>query len=222
MFVNGTAIWVEPDGKNIPDFLKSANDEGDIKIHTPYQILLDTKFNDIVRFEAKNMSKGVTLKDLYSDLFVLAKERNNQFKGLISCVIRADVGGIFGATLKKSPKLANKPETSENILEKENIRQWLQYNLDASYENSSIIIVGLAMTADVKFDTQSMQKIFNIDEYQGALHNHGAIFKFIPEDRDTFDLEKEVDKVITNSELIGMQHLLENTSLKKVSLVSII
>ena len=218
IFVQRTAVWVQPNGQNIPDYLNSGKATNNIQFHSPYNIKLGNDFNYILRFEALDMNNGISLEILYSEILSIAKQQNPNFKGLISCVIRADVGEIFGATLKKSPIVANKPLNNESILAKDNIRHWLYYNLDAVYENSTALIVGVAMDDNPQFDKKSLRKIFHFEENEqvySMTHNHGAFYKFISEERASFQLENEIKKVIANSELIGMEHLLDNSTLKK-------
>jgi len=68
------------------------------------------------------------------------------------------------------------------------------------------------------FDSSSFRSVFHINseaEKTYLLHNHAAIFKFIPESKTKFELEDEIKNVITNGEFISMEHLLERSTFKK-------
>ncbi|MFP4548444.1 MAG: STAS domain-containing protein [Fidelibacterota bacterium] len=215
MLVNGTAIWMEPEDKNIPDYLAPVDAENKIDLHTPFHIILDDHFNDILRFEANDLDKGISLKEIYTKLLSIAAQRTPNFKGIISCLIRADVHSVYGVALKRSPQIANKPGNSSEILSGDNIRKWLQYNIDAAFEDTSALITGVGLARNHDFPAEQVANMFKQDNDSIAIHNHGAIFDFIPEERNTFDLKLEIQKVLKNAELTGMQHLLENTHLKK-------
>jgi len=216
MLVNGTAVWMEPEDKNIPDYLAPVDGENKIDLHTPYHIILDDHFNDIFRVEANDLDQGISLIEIYTELLSLAAQRKPHFKGIISCLIRADLHSVYGVALKRSPQKANQSsDKSTDILSRENIRSWLQYNIDPAFEDTSVLITGVGLDRKHDFPAEQTATIFKQDKDSIAIHNHGAIFDFIPEERNTFDLNGEIQKVLKNAELKGMQHLLENTRVKK-------
>ena len=218
MIVGGSVIWVPTDGHNIPDFLIPIRKSEEVKVHTVFNIILDKTFNEIVRFGADNQNKGASIHEIYKELFKLSKERKPEFKGLLGLVMRADVGAIFGAGIKRTPIKENAPVNGKMITHRDNIKDWLNFQVELEYKNTTALIVGIGADLHANFDSSSIQSIFHINseaEKTQMLHNHAAIFKFIPESKTKFELEDEIKNVITNGEFISMEHLLEHSTFKK-------
>ena len=218
MIVGGTVIWVPTDGHNIPDFLIPIRESEEVKVHTVFNIILDKTFNEIVRFEADNQNKGASIHEIYKELFKLSKERKPEFKGLLGLVMRADVGAVFGAGIKKAPIKENVPVNGKMITHRDNIKDWLNFQIELEYKNTTALVVGIGANLSSNLDSSSIQSIFHINseaQKTHLLHNHAAIFKFIPESKTKFELEDEIKNVITNGEFISMEHLLERSTFKK-------
>ena len=215
MIVGGTVIWVPTDGHNIPDFLIPIRKSEEVKVHTVFNIILDKTFNEIVRFEADNQNKGASIHEIYKELFKLSKERKPEFKGLLGLVMRADVGAVFGAGIKKAPIKENAPVNEKMITHRDNR---LNFQIELEYKNTTALVVGIGANLPANFDSSSFRSVFHINseaEKTYLLHNHAAIFKFIPESKTKFELEDEIKNVITNGEFISMEHLLERSTFKK-------
>jgi len=218
MIVGGTVIWVPTDGHNIPDFLIPIRESEEVKVHTVFNIILDNTFNEVVRFEAGNQNEGASIDDIYKELFKLSKERKPEFKGILGLVMRADVGAVFGAGIKRAPIKENAPENGKMITHRDNIKDWLNFQVELEYKNTTALVVGIGANFPANFDSSSIQSIFHINsepEKTHLLHNHAAIFKFIPESQTKFELEDEIKNVITNGKFISMEHLLEHSTFKK-------
>ena len=218
MIVGGTVVWVPTDGHNIPDFLIPQEKSDTIKVHTAFHIVLENTFNEIVRFEAKNPNDGVSLENIYKSLFELSKERIPEFKGILSSVMRVDVGAIFGAGIKKAPIIKNSPANGEMITHRDNIKDWLNFQVDYEHQNTTALIVGIGIDLKSYEKSLAIDSIFQINQdqkKQQMLHNHAAIFEFFPEKYQSYELEQEIDNVINNGEFVGMQHLLDRSTIKK-------
>ena len=218
MFVGGTVVWVPTDGHNIPDFLIPMGEVEEVKVHTTFNIVLDGTFNEIVRFEASDLKKGISLKTLYHELFKLSRSRIPEFRGLLGLVMRADVEAIFGVGIKQAPIIENTPKNRESITHRANIKDWLNFQIEPEYENTSALVVGIGLDLNSNFDSSQLQTIFYIDPKASRsqlLHNHAAIFEFLPESISNYKLEDEINTVISSSEFIGMEHLLDRSTFKK-------
>jgi anti-anti-sigma factor len=217
MIIGGTVVWVPTDGQNIPDFLIPADMSIKVPVHTAYHIVLDDVFNDYIRFESADANEQISLGELYRDLFDLAGKRINGFKGLLAIVLRADMGSIFGAGIKKAPIPANAPLNGRPITDPSNIREWLNFQVEGEYENSTALMVGIGLDRENSFKPPEVQSLFPVDERKVPqyLHNHAAIFDFLPESKPGFPIEREINSVLRNANFIGMEHLLERSSFKK-------
>jgi len=233
MIIGGTVVWVPTDGTNIPDYLIPKEDVQEVKVHTPFNIILDGVFNEVARFEASNR-EGASIRDIYQNLFELSRKRIDGFRGVLGLVMRADVGSVFGAGIKRSPIVENAPENAELITHQDNIKDWLNFQVEPEHENTTALVVGVGLEPDSDFETSLLQSIFYIPpktsrsrlfsiSNQGRskrrdraiLHNHAAIFKFLPEAHSGYRVENEIANVIKNGEFVGMEHLMDNSIFKK-------
>nr|WP_243687383.1 hypothetical protein [Methanobacterium formicicum] len=95
-------VWLPTDGHNTPDFLIPATDTGMVTIHTGFNVALDGNFNDVLFAESQH-DEGFTMDELYASLFTLAREREPNFKGIISVTIQADIEEFYRSGIKIAP-----------------------------------------------------------------------------------------------------------------------
>lgn len=218
MVLNGALIWVPTDAHNVPDFLIPRGEADDVKIHTAFHVMLDDNFNEIVAFDATDKQEGLSLKNLYQELFCLARQRNPEFSGLIGIVMRADVGSIFGAGIKRAPIVENAPANGESITHRDNIKEWLNFQIEPEYPNTTALVVGVGLDVRFSIDPTTIQSIFSLDQ-QGmrapVTHSHSAIFQFMPSGQHPIQLEAEIKDIVENGEFLGMEHLLDKSTFKK-------
>jgi len=230
MTVGGTVVWVPTDGHKVPDYLIPMGEAiEEVKVHTVFNIILDGTFNEIVRFEASDQKKGAPLKTIYQEIFELSRKRIEGFRGLLGLVMRADVGATFGAGIKRSPIIENALGNGELITHRDNLKDWLHFQVEPAHENTTALVVGVGLEPDSDFDPSLLQSIFYISpktskfrllrrepkRSEVAFHNHAAIFNFLPEVHLGYKLENEIDNVIENGEFVGMEHLLDSSTFKK-------
>ncbi|MDD5765525.1 MAG: STAS domain-containing protein [Candidatus Marinimicrobia bacterium] len=218
MVLNGALIWVPTDGHNVPDFLIPRGEADDVKIHTAFHVMLDDNFNEVVAFEATDKQEGLSLKNLYLELFCLARQRKPDFSGLIGIVMRADVDSIFGAGIKRAPIIENAPANGESITHRDNIKDWLNFQIEPEYVNTTALVVGVGLDVRSSLDPATVQSIFTVDQQvmrTPLTHSHSAIFQFLPSGQHPIQLDAEIKEIIENGEFLGMEHLLDKSTFKK-------
>jgi anti-anti-sigma factor len=218
MIINNSVVWLPTDGHKIPDFLITSDVRSDINVHTAFNLSLEGDFDIVVRFNS-NDPEGIQIDQLYKELFNLSKDKFSKYKGMIGTVMRAEVGAVFGAGIKKAPILSNKPVNCELITQKDNIRDWLDFQLDDQHTNTTALIVGIGLDLNSDKVVPDYSSVFHINkESENAhyFHNHAAIFNFIPEKNNAEkDLKGEIDNVLKEGEFISMQRLMDKTHIKK-------
>ena len=215
--IGGTMVWLPTDGNDTPDFLIPMRDTGEVTIHTGFNVTLDGTFNDIVVVESEG-DTGLTMGDLYTSIFEIAREMRGDFRGLVSLAMRADVQEFYSSGVKISPIKKFAPENREMIMHKDNIDNWVAVNTVPRYHGETMVGFGMGidLMSDLSsFDRDSLDALFylhpaNVGNKKMLLHNHGVIFKHLPWAKN-LNLDDEIKKIVTEGEFIDMRHLLDNT-----------
>ncbi len=216
LVLNHNVFYLPTDGSDVPDFLLTRHLDTAVNICTLFSAAFQGDFNLSIRFKAKHKEKGISIADLYEDLFKLC-ENLESFKGLFAIVICAETVGLLGASLKKSPIKENASSNGQQILSKENLKNWLNFSADPGNKNKILCAVGLGFNRKKvsDFSNNFIQSLFHISENDQDIftHNHGAVFDFMPLAPEAYDVEKEIEKIIQHGNCISVLHLLEKSTL---------
>ena len=219
--IGGTMVWLPTDGNDTPDFLIPMRDTGEVTIHTGFNVTLDGTFNDIVVVESEG-DTGLTMGDLYTSIFEIARERRGDFRGLVSIAMRADIREVFSSGVKISPIKKFAPENREMIMHNDNLDRWINISTIPKYHGETMVSFGMGvdLTSDLSsFDKDAIDALFylhpaNIGNKKMLLHNHGVIFKHLPWEKN-LNLDDEIKRIVTGGEFIDMRHLLDNTRITR-------
>lgn len=222
MTIGGTMVWLPTDGNNTPDFLIPETDTGEVTISTGFNVALKGGFHEIFRVDKTGMP-SMSLTDFYAAVFEFAKGRRPDFTGVISVAMLADIKSVFSSGVTTAPIMKNRPANRGMIMDKENVKKWIDINMTPKYEGQTIVTfgVGLDLTADSKkVGEKALNALFythpaNIGEKKMLLHNHGVIFGQMPW-KNVPDLDKEIKRITREGEFLDMRHLLDNTSVLRV------
>jgi anti-anti-sigma factor len=214
--VPGAVYWLPGDGRQVPDFLTSdfglriadhSRSQSPISntqypklpVHLLYALVLEGPYQFYGHFTAADQETGTSLDDLTHALLDWAATQEG-YLGQVGLVLRADVAGLWGVGLKRSPRAENAPANGQNISHRENIKDWLHFPTEPAYANHTLLAVGV-LTGGEQENTSA--------------HLHGAVFHFVPELGGDHGLEAELDRVVQQGELVSVAHLLPNTRLRK-------
>lgn len=219
--IGGTMVWLPTDGHDTPDFLIPATDTGKVTIHTGFNVALDGDFHDIIIVESKN-DKGFTVDELYSALFHMARNMRPSFKGVISMAMQVDIGEFYSSGIKISPIKKFAPQNREMITHHDNIESWMNIDTTPIFQGETMITfgVGVDLGSDLGgFDEEVMGSLFylhpaNIGNQKMLLHNHAAVFKHLPIEKNQ-NLDGQIRKIVREGEFLDMRHLLDNTLIKR-------
>jgi len=219
--IGGTMVWLPTDGNDTPDFLIPKRDTGEVTIHTGFNVALEGTFNDIIIMECED-DTGLTMGDLYTGIFEIARERKADFRGFVSLALRADIQEVYSSGVKISPIKKFAPENREMIMHEDNLNRWIDINTDPKYRGETIVGfgAGVDLTSDLSsHDKDALNALFylhpaNVGNKKMLLHNHGVIFKHLPWDK-SLNLDDEIKRIVTEGEFIDMRHLLDNTTISR-------
>lgn len=222
--IGGTMVWLPTDGHNTPDFLIPATDTGMVTIHTGFNVALDGNFNDVLFAESQH-DEGFTMDELYASLFTLAREREPNFKGIISVTIQADIEEFYRSGIKIAPINKFTPKNHEMIMHPDNIKSWMNIGTEPMFKGETMISfgVGVDLTTDLSgFDEEVLGSLFymhpaNTVNKQMLLHNHAVVFKHVPLEKKG-DLDGGIKSIVQNGEFRDMSHLLDNSKMKRALL----
>lgn len=215
--IGGTMVWLPTDGNDTPDFLIPKRDTGEVMIYTGYNVALDGTFNDIIVVESEG-DMGLTIGDLYTAIFEIARERRAGFRGLVSLAMQADVGEVHSSGVKISPIKQLAPENREMIMHKDNIDRWVDINAVPKHRGETMVSfgIGIDLMSDLSsLDKDALNALFylhpaNVGNMKMLLHNHGVIFKHLPWKKN-LNLDGELRRIVNKGEFVDMRHLLDNT-----------
>ncbi|AXV39836.1 anti-sigma factor antagonist [Methanobacterium sp. BAmetb5] len=222
--IGGTMVWLPTDGHDTPDFLIPATDTGMVTIHTGFNVALGGNFNNVLFAESQH-DEGFTMDELYASLFALAREREPNFKGIISVAMQADVEEFYRSGIKIAPIKKFTPKNHEMIMHPDNIKLWMNIGTDPMFKGETMISfgVGVDLTTDLSgFDEEVLGALFymhpaNTVNKQMLLHNHAVVFKHVPLEKKG-DLDGGIKSIVQNGEFLDMSHILDNSKMKRALL----
>lgn len=229
MTIGGTMVWLPTDGNDTPDFLipRVEGGGGGVQMRVGFNAAIDGRFNDLVHFVAKR-PEGASLSELYRALFDLAKMRmataGVPFRGALALAMRAQVGGVMGSGVIRSPIRRNRPENGKMIIDPSNVREWFESDHVPRHLNTTGLFcgIGIDLTCDLSgLDEEMVNAAFwrhpdNVGSKMELLHNHATVFPRIGFTHDKpVNLEAEIKHVVDNSEFVDMRHLLDATTIQE-------
>ena len=219
--IGGTMVWLPTDGNDTADFLIPRVDTGEVRIRTGFNVALSGPFNDIVVVEREE-SPGLTIADLYSSLFEIARETRPAFRGLMSIALRAEVEEVYSSGVKISPIALLAPENGEMIMSPDNIDRWMDIKTEPRHRGETMVSfgAGIDLGADLSvFEKGSLDNLFylhpaNVGAKTMLLHNHGVVFGRLPWHK-SLDLDDDIRQIVNQGAFLDMRHLLDNTKLAR-------
>jgi anti-anti-sigma factor len=219
--VPGAVYWLPGDGRQVPDFLVTKEGKARLPVHLLYGLALEGPPQVYGRFTASDPQAGASLGDLIRDVLAWASGAK-EYTGVIGLVLRAEVAGLWGVGLKRSPQVERAPANGQRISHRENIKDWLHFPTEPTYANHTMLAVGvLVERTPACLPADLLQAAFGTPEpgpdsaQGGEAHLHGAVFRFVPELGGPHGLEAELDHVVQQGELVNVLHLLPNSCLRK-------
>ncbi|WP_320171058.1 STAS domain-containing protein [Maridesulfovibrio sp.] len=216
--IGGTMAWLPTDGHDMADFLVPTNDTGSVLIRTPFNLTLSGGFNEYIMFDSKEEG-GTTLDHLYRGLFMLARRRRRDFKGVLGLAAWMQTSELYAATLIKSPVREFAPENKRTIDDPSNEEQWLRRDVLPRHRNVTCLTcgVGVDLSCDLSvYDQSGLYAAFYIDPATAGdkgqlLNNHAAVFEYSTMPQKMVSLDKMVREVSVRKEFKDMRKLRDNS-----------
>jgi anti-anti-sigma factor len=220
--LHGTMVWLPTDGNNTPDFFTPVQDTGKIRLYTGFSVILKGQFHEVITIET-DRDEGISIAEVYRELFEFARERKRKDTGVIALVLWGVLAGLQSSGVKKSPlATAGFPE-GHTIDELQFAQEWMDHDTTPRYRGDTLVSFGFGIDqeADLSgFDPRAILALspvrYNGDKKERlALHNHGVVFRDIPWDPNA-NLNQQIKKIVKEGEFVDMRHLLESTRLRRL------
>jgi anti-anti-sigma factor len=223
--VGGTMVWLPTDGHDKPDFLIPRNDTGQITLRTAFNVVIAGGFNEFMSFESA-AAEGTPMDVLYRALFDQAHQRRRDYRGAIGLAMRAQMGAVWGAGIKRSPIQGYAPPNHELINHPTNVAQWFDFDAAPRHGGATALIcgVGADLTKDLStYEQEELNSVFYLNPAQPPntrelLHNHAVLFSPLPFSEPSASLEDEIKRVVDEGDFIDMRHLLDRSTVRQALL----
>lgn len=222
--LHGSMVYVPTDGHFTPDFFTPVRETGEVKIFTGFNVRLSGPFHELFAFET-TQENGVSLDEIYSAIFTLAKARKTDFCGIVSLVIWGVVEGVISSEITHSPLKERAPANHKSIMDPENYGDWNDTNREPRYRGDTLVSFGFGIDLSGDLSTFSRNDLDALHYVHPGnkgsatmyLHNHGVVFRNTPYD-PKFELSRQIKTIAEEAEFVDMRHLMDETRLRKAKI----
>lgn len=193
--VAGAAAYLPTDGSNVPDYLLTTGTFVP-SVEVLYALACRGQFAHLARFENKKETRPVTLLDLLTTSFDIARTET------IGVVIVAESAGLMGAALRRSPALG--PSTDAPFTHPR-IRQWLSFTAERAYSRSLTLVAGVATRNATPALAPFVRPLGKGTDLAG--HFHAAAFSYRPLQKGALDPKTTITTMFEAETLQGVLHL---------------
>ncbi len=219
--LHGAMVWLPTDGNDTPDFLAPAGEDLGIPVYTAFNITLEGPFHEYISFESDD-PEGISLEDLYRQLFSRAKEKQKNSNGIIALAIAGVTAGMTGSGLARSPLKEYSGGLKGTIMDEDAINDWCSVNPFPHHTGDTLVSFGVGVDAAADLSSYDPVALHSLAYLHPAhkgtadqqLHNHGVIFRGVPWDKNA-PLEKMIQTLLQEAEVADMRHLLNSTRFRR-------
>jgi hypothetical protein len=192
----GATAYQPSERASPPDYLVCA-DGSTAETQMLYGLTCDGGFRRLVRFEARKQTGPLSLAELVRRCLEISNVAT------IGMVMIAEVAGIVGATLRRSPALSTDPGASVRVSD------WLSFSPERSLQRTVALVAGLAALEGPPQLAAFLRPIGAEAELQS--HFHAAAFSYQPLQRGVLQLRAAVKHLFDSQSLLAVLHLLNDT-----------
>jgi anti-anti-sigma factor len=220
--IGGTMVWLPTDGKDTPDFLIPHQSSDSVTVRTNFNVAMEGDWQEYLLFES-NQAEGITISQLYRDLFEYVKTQYPDFRGGLGLALRAEMPATYGSGITRSPILENQPANKQMVTHPDNVKEWFELDQEPRQRNVTGVIagIGIDLTADYsQYDSQKFGAAFYVNPgNKGAtnqiLHNHAVFFNPLPFPEDPGSIDEEIRNVVQQGTFVDMRHLLDSSTVRQ-------
>jgi len=198
MAVAGAVAYQPTDRRNIPDYIVTR--DGMLSgIEVLHGLCCEGGFSHRVHFESKQ-DKTVSLLDIAKTSLEILKA------DAAAIVMAAEVRGLIGASLKRSPAVW---ESDYNPFRHPEIQERMSYTVEPAYGRSVALVTGVALSCCDEPIISEVRQLSDSEWPRG--HFHAAAFTYRPLPKGNVELSDTVRTLMEEEVLLGILHLVNDT-----------
>lgn len=196
--VQGSAAYQPTEGTSAPDYLTCTTGVRP-ELQVLYAIACEGDFRQLIRFESWRDCGPVPISELVSRTLSLSRD------GTVGMSIIAEVAGIVGAALRRSPV---EPAMAARFRYPD-IGKWFSFSPERSHNRTIAVVTGVASSHCSPKLKPFLRPISTAGDLLG--HFHAAVFSYRPMQRGLLQLSDAVKHVFESQTLLSVLHLLNDT-----------
>lgn len=194
--VAGVGIEQPPSVNGTPDF-QIAQEDFIPELQLSYGLQSNGEFSHRIRFEAGRSERGsVQLSDVVKEALDFLKSSH------IGFVIVAEAETVVGASLIQSPTALS----NHSIWTHPQIRNWLSFTSEQSYDKKVLLIAGVACTTPTEQAKEFLRPIREASSIE--CHIHAAVFPYRPLSKGNANLSEVIRDLFAVDTPKNVLHLL--------------
>jgi anti-anti-sigma factor len=192
----GCLAWLPGDGAESPDYLEQ-EDRFIPRLHAVQALAAEGAFSHLLRFRPDTKDAFVSLEDL------LEQALQATGSGAVAAGILAEIDGLVGAALARSPGLIRAGDRPGDFPE---IRNWIAFCGERLYRRSLALVVAFAAR---DANAAQLAPLAPMPFRPGLrAHAHAVVLPFRPLSQGVVDFESSVRAAFAESSPLGLLHLL--------------
>ncbi len=195
--VEGGAAYQPTEAASAPDYL-ICSDDARPEMQVLYGMSCAGDFSHLIRFEARRNHGPLPLAEVVRHAVALNRG------GLVGMVIIAEVAGVVGAALRRSPV-----GVATDRFRYPEVGDWLSFTPERTLNRTVAIVVGVASSQGGTRLHPMLRPVSSGAELLG--HFHAAVFSYRPMQRGVFSLGEGIRHVFETQTLLAVVHLLNDT-----------
>ncbi len=195
--VEGGAAYQPTEGASAPDYL-ICTDDARPEVQVLYGISCAGDFDRLIRFEARRDRGPLPWGDLVRHAMALSRD------GLVGMVVIAEVAGMVGAALRRSPVGA-----ATDRFRYPEVGRWLSFTPERTLNRTVAVIAGVACSEGSSRVKRMLRPVSSDSDLLG--HFHAAVFSYRPMQRGPLSLGEAVRHVFDTQSLLAVVHMLNDT-----------
>lgn len=192
----GCLAWLPGDGAEVPDFLEQ-EEQFVPRLHAVQALVGEGAFSHLLRFRPTSPEAVVQIDELIGQAMAATGA------DAVAAVVLAEVEGLVGAALSRSPGLIRPVDRPGEFPE---IRNWMAFCGERLYRRAQALVVAFACRESAAMDLPSL----GAAPPGGGLriHAHAVAWPFRPFPQGLVDLDAAVRAVVAENSPLGLLHLL--------------
>jgi anti-anti-sigma factor len=192
----GAAAYQPADGTNVPDYLLTTGALAS-DVQMLHGLACTGAFSHLVRFETIERGAATSLSSLLAACLDVANAE------ALGVVMIAEVAGLIGAALRRSPVSAH---DGLDFFAHPEVRTRLSFTTEPAHAGGIALVAGTVTRSATRADAAHFRPL----EDGTAGHLHAAAFRFRPIEKGAIDYRASVAGLFESGQLLGVLHLLSD------------